>query len=61
MCETLGKMRTHDMLRIDAIVGLTFNPIRSKVFQTANDPEWGRGQSRKLMDQSSPYDACAFY
>ena len=47
-----------------------FNPIRSGLFQTANDPGGGGArlqkplpplQSRKLLCQSSPYHTCAFY
>ena len=45
------------------------NPIRSGLFQTANDPGGGGGglikspplRSRKLLCQSSPYHTCAFY
>ena len=47
---------------------MSLNPIRSGLFQTANDP--GRVgfkshppplRSRKLLCQSSPYHICAFY
>ena len=43
------------------------NPIRSELFQTANDPGGGGGfespppRSRKLLCQSSPYHTCALY
>ena len=44
------------------------NPIRSGLFQTANDRGGGGGfksppplQSRKLLCHSSPYHTCAFY
>ena len=44
------------------------NPIRSGLFQTANDPGGGLLKppppplrSRKLLCQSSPYHTCAFY
>ena len=45
----------------------TFNPIRSGLFQTVNDPVGGFKspppplRSRKLFCQSSPYHTCAFY
>ena len=47
-----------------------FNPIRSGMFQTANDSGRGGGalknsppplQSRNLLYQSSPCHTCAFY
>ena len=46
-----------------------FNPIRSGLFQTVNDPGGGGGggfkspplRSRKLLCQSSPYHTCEFY
>ena len=44
-----------------------FNPIRSGLFQTVNDPGGGALkappplQSRKLLCQSSPYHTCEFY
>ena len=45
----------------------TFNPIRSGLFQTANDPGGGEAlkappplRSRKLLCQSSPYHTCEF-
>ena len=45
--------------------GFSFNPIRSRLFQIANDPGWGFFtpplRSRKLLCQSSPYHTCAFY
>ena len=44
------------------------NPIRSGLFQTANDPGGGGFKSpppplrsRKQLCQSSPYHTCAFY
>ena len=48
---------------------ILFKPIRSGLFQTANDPGGGGGalkappplRSRKLLGQSSPYHTCAFY
>ena len=45
-----------------------FNPIRSGLFQTVNDPGGGGAlkgppplRSRKLLCQSSPYHTCEFY
>ena len=43
-----------------------FNPIRSGLFQTVNDPGGGGFKSpplrsRKLLVQSSPYHTCEFY
>ena len=46
-----------------------FNPIRSGIFLTANDPGGGGVgafkppplRSRKLLCQSLPYHTCAFY
>ena len=51
------------------VIVAAFNPIRSGLFQTVNDP-WGGGgfkspppplRSRKLLCQSSPYHTCEFY
>ena len=46
-----------------------FNPIRSGLFQTVNDPGGGGAlkppppllQSRKLLCQFLPYHTCEFY
>ena len=50
---------------------ILFNPIRSGLFQTVNDPGGGGGgggalkapplRSRKLFGQSSPYHTCELY
>ena len=44
---------------------ILFNPIRSGLFQTVNDPGGGFKspplRSRKLLCQSLPYHTCEFY
>ena len=44
---------------------IKFNPIRSGLFQTVNDPGGGFKspplRSQKLLCQSSPYHTCEFY
>ena len=58
----VAKLEIHHSIVIDCIVCI--NPIRSRVFEKANDPGGGGFksplQSQKLLYQSSPYQACAF-
>ena len=55
------------MCKYDNLIShyMLFNPIRSGLFQTVNDPGGGFKSpplgSRKLLCQSSPYHTCEFY
>ena len=56
----------YKLLTLEHTTKMTVNPIRSGLFQTANDPGGGGAlksplRSRKLFCQSSPYHTCAVY